>query len=194
MEFRGIEVMLMQGKLTHIALFGEAHLHDMNYYRWLTDMDVVRYIGREEYLSKISFSAVQKYVKEMWDSEFCTFLAVYHSESGRFIGTAKINFMNERGRKNGLADIGIMIGERDFWGKGLAKDILRSVSRFAFENLGARKLTAGAMSPNIAVIRAFQTIGFVVEGVLRQQLATPGGEGYCDHVLLGCMRSELVEA
>lgn len=170
--------------------FERAHLDDPAYYRWLKDIDVVRYIGRDELLAGIPLSEAEDYVQQLWRNEFCTFLAVYHTETSKFIGTAKINFITERGRKSGLADIGIMLGDRNFWSKGLATDILRSMSKYAFEELHARKLTAGAMSPNAAVINAFLRIGYVEEGRLRQQLPIEGG--YCEHILLGCFKNELL--
>lgn len=181
--------MLIQGQLTHMVRFERNHLNDPNYYHWINDINVVRYIGRDELLTGISFEEAEQYVQQLWRNEHCIFLAVYHTESGKFVGTAKINFINERGRKHGLADIGIMLGDRNFRGKGLATDILRAISVYAFENLLARKLTAGAMSPNEAVVRAFLRIGYVEEGRLRRQL--PIENGYCDHVLLSCFRDEL---
>lgn len=181
--------MLMQGQHIHVVRFERRHLDDPAYYGWLRDMNVVRYIGRDELLAGIPFSEVEDYAEQLWANEHCWFLAVYHSKTETFIGTAKINFFTERGRRNGVADIGIMLGERSFWGQGLASDVLRTVSRYAFEELGARKLSAGAMSPNVAVVRAFLRIGYVEEGRLREQLKD--GDTYCDHVLLGCFRNEL---
>ncbi len=185
--------MLAQGKLTYISYFRDIHLNDPSYYEWVTDIEVVRYIGREEYLTKIPFSEVQQYVWDMWDNKFCEFLAVHENENDKFVGTAKVNFMNDRGFKNRIADIGIMIGDKNSWGKGLATDVLRTVSNFAFKELGVHKLTAGAMSPNIAVIKAFKRIGFIEEGTLRQQLLKEDGE-FCDHILLGCFKSELIDS
>jgi ribosomal-protein-alanine N-acetyltransferase len=182
--------MLIRGQRIHMVRFERQHLDDPVYYGWLRDLDVVRYIGRDELLAGNPFSEVEDYVKQLWSNENCWFLAVYHSESGTFIGTAKINFFNERGRRNGVGDIGIMLGARDFWGQGLATDVLRTVSKFAFDELGARKLSAGAMSPNAAVVKAFLRIGYVEEGRLRQQLSIEGG--YCEHVLLGCFKNELL--
>lgn len=182
--------MLKKGKLTHLERFERRHLYDSNYYHWITDIDVVRYIGRDELLSGITFAEAEEYVQTLWNNENCAFLAVYQNETNAFVGTAKINFGSVRGRAHGLADIGIMIGDRKVWGKGLATDILRTVSRFAFDDLNARKLTAGAMSPNEAVVKAFLRIGYVEEGRLRRHLPNDGG--YCDHVLLGCFRDELL--
>lgn len=182
--------MLILGKLTHMVPFAERHLYDSAYYQWLHDIDVVRYIGRDELLAGISLSEAEDYVKQLLANEYCSFLAVHDNESGKFIGTAKVNFINELGRKNGIADMGIMLGERDFWGKGMSTDILRSISIYAFDELNARKLSAGAFSLNVAVIRAFIRIGYEIDGRLRQQLRVD--DGYCDHVLLSCFENELI--
>lgn len=182
--------MLIKGKLTYMVPFEETHLYDPVYYQWLRDIDVVRYIGRDELLAGIAFSEAEDYVRQLWTNQYCTFLAVHDNEGGKFIGTAKVNFITERGRKHGIADMGIMLGNREFWGRGLSIDILRTISIHAFDTLNARKLSAGAFSVNVAVVKAFLRIGYKVEGRLRQQLYIDNV--YCDHVRLSCFENELI--
>lgn len=182
--------MLITGKRVYLEPFASTHLYDPAYYGWLRDIDVVRYIGREELLQGIPFEEAESYVKQLWNDEYCHFLAVRHMETDQFIGTAKVNFISAQGRKHGIADMGIMLGERSFWGQGLAKDILQAISIFAFDQLHARKLSAGGYSLNEAVVKAFLRIGYKIDGSLRQQLAV--GDGYCDHVLMSCFEDELV--
>lgn len=182
--------MLIKGKQVYLEHFSPAHLDDAAYYEWLKDVEVVRYIGRDELLRGVPFAEVENYVRQLWANKLCTFLAVHHTESGRFIGTAKINFVSEYGYRHGIADIGIMIGDRYFWGKGLATDVLLATSIFAFDSLNARKLSCGAFSLNVAVVKAFLRIGYKIDGRLREQLAVDGE--YCDHVLMSCFRHELI--
>ena len=182
--------MVIRGKLTHLVPFTEKHLHNPNYYRWLRNIDVVRYLGRDELITGIPFSEAVDYVEKLWSNEYCYFFAVHSNQTGDFIGTAKVNFISEHGRRDGIADIGIMLGEREFWGRGMSTDILRSISIYAFDELNARKLSAGGFSLNVAVIKAFIRIGYEIEGRLRQQLRVD--DGYCDHVLLSCFENELI--
>ncbi|BAV33530.1 acetyltransferase [Sulfuricaulis limicola] len=179
----------IDGKKVYLVPFEEKHLVDPAYYAWLTDFEVVRYIGRDEYLKPIQFEKVREYVEELWRNRYCSFFAMHHSGDDAFIGTAKINYLNEAGFSTRTADIGIMIGDRGYWGKGMATDALFAICNYAFNDLSARKLTAGAVSANKAVIRAFQKIGFLEEGRLRKKLLISGE--YMDHVLLGCFREEL---
>ena len=177
------------GKTTYMVPFEEKHLVDPRYYAWLSDPVVVQYIGRDEYLKPIDFEEVRRYVESLWRSERCMFLAIHYAADGTFIGTAKINFIDDTGQRRGIAEIGIMIGDPDFRGRGLSVDVLYAASEYAFDTLGARKLTTGAMANNVPVLRAFDRIGFCEEGRLRKQLLV-GGE-LVDHVLLGCFRQEL---
>lgn len=181
--------MLIQGKLTHMVPFSEEHLYDPAYYKWLQDIDVVRYLGRDELLAGYPFAEAENYVKQLWANEHCHFFAVHDRESGKFIGTAKLNFVTEHDRKHGIVDVGLMLGDRNFWARGMSTDLLRAISAYAFDVLKVRKLSAGANSLNIAVVKAFVRIGFKVDGTLRQQLHAD--KRYCDHVLLSCFESEL---
>jgi ribosomal-protein-alanine N-acetyltransferase len=181
--------MLIKGKRIYLEPFSSTHLYDPAYFRWLSDIEVVRYIGRDELLKGMPFVEAENYVNQLWVNKYCHFLAVHHLETGKFIGTAKINFINAKGREYGIADMGIMLGERSFWGQGLAKDILQAISIFAFDELKARKLSAGGYSSNEAVVKAFLRIGYKIDGSLRQQLAVD--DGYCDHVLMSCFEQEL---
>ena len=88
--------MLIKGKRIYLKPFASTHLYDPAYYGWLSDIDVVRYIGRDELLKGIPFAEAESYVKQLWNNNYCHFLAVHHTETGEFIGTAKINFINSK--------------------------------------------------------------------------------------------------
>lgn len=184
--------MLIRGDHVFLKPFEQEHLYDPAYYGWLCDHEVVRYIGRDELLQFYPFEEVENYVKQLWASEYCNFFAVHEAQTDKFIGTAKVNFLSEKGRQNGIADIGIMLGDRSFWGRGLASDTLRTISIFAFDNLRARKLTAGGNSANVPVIKAFLRIGYRVEGTLREHNSLE--DGYNDHILMGCFEYELARS
>ena len=181
---------ILQGKEVYLVPFNEGHVEDPCYFTWLTDPKVYRYIGRNEYFSQLELSDLREYAAKMWTSPFVSFFAVYAVDRKLFIGTAKINFVNQQFQQIGIGDLGIMIGDKNYWGRGLSIDILRTLSIYAFDRLKARKLTAGAFSLNIPVIKAFRRLGFQQDACLRAQLAVE--DGYCDHILLSCFAHELV--
>jgi RimJ/RimL family protein N-acetyltransferase len=179
----------LEGEKTYLVPFADRHLDDPRYFEWLTDLEVVRLIGRDEYLRPIRFERVREYVHGLWASDFCSFFAVHLSSGDDFVGTVKLNYGDQNGVANRTADVGVMIGDRRCWGQGLATDALYTLCRYAFDTLGVRKLTAGTIDGNEAVAKAFTRIGFVVEGRLRQKVFVAGE--YRDHVLLGCLKGEL---
>ncbi len=179
--------MRIDGRRTYLISFAEVHLFDPRYERWLRDREVMRYIGRDEYFSPFPFSMVETYVRSLWNNPFCSFWAV-HSKDGAFVGTFKLNYGDESGRRTATADVGIMIGDRDRWGQGLATDALAAGCAHAFKNERARKLTAGANASNAAVAAAFRRIGFREEGRLRRKLLVDNS--YHDHLLFGCFPDE----
>lgn len=166
------------------------HAISPEYLGWLTDSNVYRYIGRDEYFQRIDQNELIKYAKEMWAEPFVSFFAVCTQEDNKFIGTAKINFVNEKLYRNGIADLGVMIGNRCYWGRGISIEIIRLLSNFAFFHMNVRKLTAGVHSLNEPMIKAFLRVGFKQDGCLRQQLSVEGN--YCDHILLSCFANELL--
>jgi len=177
----------ISGKIIRLEEFTDKHLHDPKYYFWLQDKDVVETIGRPEYLTSIPFCIVEDYVMNVKSSNNAYFFALYLKEKNRFIGTVKIGSIDWQNR---TADVGILIGEKQYWGKGIAKDAVLTASIYAFEKLGMRKLTGGCLSKNIAMHRCFERLGFKKEAVLRKKVPFKGT--FVDHNLYGVFKDELV--
>lgn len=179
---------MISGKDIYLVSFTEQHLHDSKYIGWLRDYDVMKTVYRLEYMKPIPFVEVKKYVETVWADDNCVFLALHRKEDKAFIGTMKIHTFDPRTQQ---ADIGIMVGEKDMWGKGIATDAVLSVSRYCFSQLGLRKLTAGCMSNNHGMRKVFGKLGYKQEGKLRDKLLFE--DSYYDHILFGCFEDELVE-
>ena len=174
--------MLITGNLIYLEPFKRQHLDNPDYFQWLQDIEVTRYIGREEFFTGVSYQEVVDYVEGLWKTESSIFFAVHVIATTKFIGTAKLNFFSSSGMRSGIADLGLMIGDRGFWGRGIGTDVISTLSEYAFQSLGVRKLTAGAIASNIGVVRAFKRSGYVEEGFLKQQFLIE--DTYHDQVLL----------
>ena len=175
----------LEGKKIILREFTRTNLNDIKYFSWLRDLAVITELYHLEYLLPLDFTEVEKYVQTLWGSKNDCFFAVYYKENDEFIGTQRIGHINWR---TGLADMGIMIGDQSYWGRGLSKDILQTAMSYAFKNLSLRKLTGGTSSLNIPMQRCFERLGYTKEGLLRSQLLINGN--YVDHVLYGMLKSE----
>ena len=89
---------------------------------------------------------------------------------------------------HGFADISLLIGEKEYWGKGIATQAIELISNFAFETLNLHKLKAGCYSENIGSKKAFEKVGFNLEGTLKSQWKL--NNRYQDELILGLLRNE----
>ena len=111
------------------------------------------------YLNKpIDVGEVEQYCRALIESETNIFCAVHERHTDLFVGTCKIGGINDF---SGIADIGIMIGEKRFWGKGIGSETVSLLSNYAFNELNLRKLTGGAMSSNKPMLNIFDRLGFI---------------------------------
>ncbi|MBH61070.1 MAG: hypothetical protein CL569_01175 [Alphaproteobacteria bacterium] len=175
----------IEGVRVVLAPFGKRHLDDPDYLSWLHDYEVVKTIGRPEYLTKVSYEEVADYVRTVTESPNDLFYAIHLRDGDGFVGTAKAGHID---RQAGIADIGVMIGSRSNWGQGLATDALGALCGHMFAQAGMRKLTCGIMANNPAMVRVFEKLGFRREATLRRQIPFEGD--FLDHILLGCFAEE----
>ena len=176
----------IMGSAVSIKSFNYEKIYSEEYLRWLRDPEVLVTLNLTSYLEKpIDVGEVEQYCHALIESESNIFCAVHERHTDLFVGTCKIGGINEF---SGIADIGIMIGEKRFWGKGIGSETVSLLSNYAFNELNLRKLTGGAMSSNKPMLNIFARLGFVEEGVRRKQ--DRFGSTFVDHVLFGCFRDE----
>lgn len=175
------------GKIIRLEEFTDKHLQDPKYYAWLRNKEVVEMIGRPEYLTSFPFCIIEDYVINIKSSNNAYFFALYLKNNNTFIGTVKLGSIDWQSK---TVDVGILIGDKSCWGKGVAKDAMFTASTYAFDKLGMRKVTGGCLSTNIAMYRCFERLGFKREAVLRKKV--PFRDKFVDHYLYGVFKDELV--
>ena len=86
------------------------------------------------------------------------------------------------------AEIGIVVGEKSEWSKGLGTDTVRLVLCYAFQELGLNRVELTTDEDNARAIRCYEKVGFKPEGRLRQDRFQEGR--YVDTVIMGLLREE----
>jgi RimJ/RimL family protein N-acetyltransferase len=114
--------------------------------------------------------------------------AICLGENGRHIGNCGLAAID---RDNRNANLGVFIGEADCRGKGLGEDAVRTLCRFAFDELDLHKICLEAYAFNAAPIRTYERVGFKHEGLLREDAYRQGRR--VDVVVMGLLRAELTE-
>jgi ribosomal-protein-alanine N-acetyltransferase len=124
------------------------------YVSWLNDPDVVRY--SEQRHRRHTHETCLAFVQGI-DHERAHMWAI---SNGRHIG----NITAHRDVPNRTADVGILLGERDEWGKGYGYEAWTAVCNWLLAS-GARMVTAGTMEANRAMVRIFQRSGMTIEAI-----------------------------
>ena len=136
------------------------------YVGWLNDPQVVR-LSNQRFLTH-STESCRAYLAA-FEGSANLFLSV-KTLDGRAIGTMTVF----RSVPHGTADVGIMIGERSCWGGGYGQDAWDTLLGWLLVQPGIRKVTAGTLACNVAMVRLMERSGMTLEGVRREQELVEG--------------------
>jgi len=135
----------MDGEIT----LGKITRYDHKMHDWLNDPGVNKYLDKQEW----SVSSIKAYIEEKAKKPGVHYFYIWYKEEGCkgvAIGTAKLEY----------GEIGIMIGDKDYWGRGIGTRVVKRMKKFALEVVGLREVYAGVKSGNVGSFRAFKKAGF----------------------------------
>lgn len=137
-----------------------------DYLGWLSDPNVMRF-SNQRFRSHTENSCFDYFASFSGSSNH--FLAISDRDDGVLFGTMTI-YHNVF---HGTADIGIMIG-KSFWGRGFGAVAFCAVVQ-VLENSGViRKITAGAVSLNLGMVRIMEKAGMYHEATRQAQELVEG--------------------
>jgi RimJ/RimL family protein N-acetyltransferase len=107
------------------------------------------------------------------------------TQEGVHIGNCGLH----RGRpEDRHAELGIMIGDKDYQSNGYGTDAVMTLVRFAFEQMNLNKVSLGVFEFNERARAVYRKCGFVEEGRAREEYFQDGR--YWDIVRMGVLRRE----
>ena len=157
-------------------------------YRWMNDPNIVRTLKTRypiAFQNEIEWLDRAMHVSP-GDSE--RHFAVEKKDDRSHIGNASIHDIEWVSR---TAAFGLFIGEPSAWNRGFGSDAIRTLVRFAFDEMNLRKLRISIFDYNDRARHILETQGFVQEGRLRKEFYREGS--YHDIVLLSIFRGETTE-
>ncbi len=158
----------------------QAHLSQA-YVDWLNDKNVYKYL---ETGGDYTLEMLENYLKDT-EAKDILFWAIHLKDTGAHIGNIKIDPVNQR---HGLGEYGILMGDKNEWGKGYAKEASRKVIDFCFQQLDIRKIVLGVVADNMAAVLLYKQLGFNEEGVYKRHGLYEGK--YCDMIRMACFNPE----
>lgn len=149
--------------------------------RWINDPEVRQFIS--------AFLPRNKKQEEEWfdrDDKDGVRLAI-ETKKGGFIGTISIGGIDYR---HGIGEVGIIIGEKDYWNRSYGTNAAMILINYAFNVLNLRKVKWRALEFNKRSINCAKKCGHKLEGVLKKEIFANGK--YVDMVCLAVFKEDFL--
>jgi RimJ/RimL family protein N-acetyltransferase len=105
---------------------------------------------------------------------------------GQLIGNCSLREIDLKTRQ---ANLGIFVGQA-FWNRGYGTDAVRTLCRFAVEEMNLQRVELHVYANNPRARRAYEKVGFKEEGRLRR--GHFAGGSYVDVIVMGLLAEELL--
>ena len=153
-----------------------------NYLKWLQDSDVNYFLETRHETQ--SLKKIKNYVKLCNNSDKIYLLGIF-TKTDIHVGNIKLGPIKIN---HSVASVSIFLGDKKYWGRGIASDAINSLTRFSFIDLALNKLIAGMYSNNESSLKAFKKVGFVEEGLRKKHYKLESN--FIDIIELGLLSEE----
>ncbi len=117
-----------------------------------------------------SFEKAQAFYEERTKSDE-NFAPFSIEADGKYIGYCSLMHLQNR---HGNLELGILIGDREYWGRGYGREVIKLLLEYGFRYLGARRIDLTTHAKNERALRCYLACGFVEEGRPRKVLWIEG--------------------
>lgn len=146
---------------------------------WFEDEELMRYYSNSR--NKITKESLLQSIAEGKKNGNVFTFGIYDNVSSALIGTLKLGPINHSQK---ISDLVVLIGDRNFLGKGLAVEAIKLGNELAFEEYDIRKLFGGMYESNTPSIKAYTRAGWIIEGRLKGHYYVSNTNE--DRILVGC--------
>ena len=143
-----------ENETLRIGSFEKRHLTSQ-YVGWLNDPRVVRF--SEQRHTKHTIKSCTSFYNQQKRSDNL-FIAIEFKNPNKTIQHLG-NIVVYIDRNNAYGDISILIGEKEFWGKGIAYQAIKGILPFLFEKEKLNLISCGTVSCNLAMIKVMEKLG-----------------------------------
>jgi RimJ/RimL family protein N-acetyltransferase len=153
------------------------------YLQWINDFEVTRTLAA--HLRPMTTVAEEKWWETTATDPNVVGFTIYELSTMRPIGNTDLADLNHFHR---TATFGLMIGEKECWGKGYGTETTRLMLDYGFTGLGLHNIMLEVYGYNERAIRTYTRAGFKEIGRRREALRL-AGQPY-DLILMDCLATE----
>ena len=152
-------------------------------FRWVNDREVTGYLALRY---PMSMQAERDWTEAASKPNSYTNvqLAIEIAATGEHIGNCGLH---QGSALNRTAELGVMIGAKEHWGRGYGFDAIRTLLALGFRDLNLRRIHLDVFAPHTRAIALYERLGFEHEG--RSPSAYRGRGYYLDMLAMGIDRA-----
>ncbi|MFC2008356.1 GNAT family N-acetyltransferase [Chloroflexota bacterium] len=163
---------------TKIGLRNKKLSDARNDYTWQADLELARLDAALPLT--VSFTQyLLDYTWELQSSSLTSYRFAIETLDGEHIGNCSYHNINET---KGEAELGIMLGNRDYWDKGYGTDAINTLVNYIFQHTNLNRIYLKTLDSNARAQKCFRKCGFTPYGHMAR-------DGY-DFVLMEIPRKQ----
>jgi RimJ/RimL family protein N-acetyltransferase len=155
--------------------------------KWVNDEAVTRHLS-DALIYPISRADEMKWLESISVANPREKVFAIETKEGKLIGSVGLHTISWVDRK---AELGILIGEKEYWNRGYGTEAMGEILRIAFEKMNLNRIYLRVFDNNSRAIRVYEKCGFQQEGVLRQDHYSEGK--YHNTLIMGILKEEYFE-
>lgn len=128
--------------------------------QWDVDSDVQVFMP-EPFNEVQDIEEQYKYIDECETDEEGFYWSI-ETKDGTTIGTVALTEFSDH---HEVASLGIVIGDKNYWGKGVATEVITTLVGYAFEHLNISRISAEVEEGNIPMMKVLEKVGFKQDGL-----------------------------
>ena len=138
-----------------------------DYCSWLNDREVNKYLETR----KSTMAELKKYVIEKSSQFDCLLVGIFDKKTDLHIGNIKLEPIDWRRKK---ATYGILIGNKNYWGKGIGEEATKLIIEYAFRKLGLESIELGVIPQNKNAVKLYKKLKFRVKKIEKKAVNHDG--------------------
>jgi RimJ/RimL family protein N-acetyltransferase len=171
----------LEGRLVRLRAYERVDADTMN--ELFSDPDVLQGIGSVRFPQAIA--GFKEFLDGVRGSRTTSAFAIETLSERTPVGGCGLEDIQPSVR---TASLGVWLG-KPYWGRGLGTDATRTLCRFGFRYMNLHRIELNVFAWNVAAVRAYEKVGFTVEGT-RRHSGFLGGV-HTDSYLMGLLDEEL---
>ena len=150
------EIILKVNSLCFLRVLNEGDV-SKDYISWLNDYEVSKYT--QQRFIEHNFKRVKDFVMQKLRSSVDILFGIFYNNT--HIGNIKLGPIRWEHKS---AEISYFIGDKNFWRKGIASNVVKRVVEYAVNDLFLEKINSAYIEPNRGSAKVLKKCGFLVEG------------------------------